>query len=83
MPARSSSTASSEYLNTLGELQGFITSQHFDILLIAGDFNLDFDRSGPFHSHLVDFISDLNLFVFQEFCWVHLCGILGLSSFLD
>ena len=63
MPARSSSTASSEYLNTLGELQGFITSQHFDVLLIAGDFNVDFDRSGPFHSLLIDFISDLNLFV--------------------
>ena len=62
------------YLNTL---QGFITSEHFDVLLIAGDFNVDFDRSGPFHSLLIDFISDLNLFVcdlytFQEFCWVHL-----------
>jgi TM2 domain-containing membrane protein YozV len=54
MPARSSSTASSEYLNTLGELQGFVTSQHFDVLLIAGDFNADFDPSGPFRS---DFIS--------------------------
>ena len=63
LPARGSSTASSEYLNTLGELQGFIASQHFDVLLIAGDFNVDFDRSGPFHSLLVDFITELNLFV--------------------
>ena len=63
LPACGSSTASSEYLNTLGELQGFIASQHFDVLLIAGDCNVDFDRSGPFHSLLVDFITELNLFV--------------------
>ena len=63
LPARGSSRASSEYLNTLGELQGFIASQHFDVQLIAGEFNVDFDCSGPFHSLLVDFITELNVFV--------------------
>ena len=35
-----------DYLNALGELEGFIDSQSFDHILISGDFNVDFDRGG-------------------------------------
>ena len=51
MPTRGS-YSSSDYMNTLGELQGFIASHHFDILLIAGDFNVDFDRPDLFVLYL-------------------------------
>ena len=61
MPSRGSSSACSDYLNTLGELQGFIASHHYDVLLIVGDFNVDFDRACSFHSVLVDFMSELHL----------------------
>ena len=36
------------YLNVLGELEGFIASQGCDVNIIAGDFNVDFDRGGQF-----------------------------------
>ena len=54
-------SACSDYLNTLSELQGFIASHHYDVLLIVGDFNDDFDRACSFHSVLVDFMSELDL----------------------
>ena len=38
--------APTDDLNTLGELDGFIESQQCDYTLIAGDFNVDFDRGG-------------------------------------
>jgi hypothetical protein len=41
---------------TLGELDGFIESQQCDYTLIAGDFNVDFDRGGRLAS----------LFLFQN-----------------
>ena len=44
MPAFVDSSSHLEYLNTLGELQGFIDAQQFDMLIIVGDFNVDFDR---------------------------------------
>ena len=53
----------SDYLNTLGELHGFIASQAHDVLLIACDFNVDFNFSCSLHSLLVDFLSDLDLTV--------------------
>ena len=43
----------SEFLSTLAELEGFIESQHCDFTLVAGDFNVDFDRGGPLASLLV------------------------------
>ena len=45
----------SEYLNTLGELHGFM-SHHCDIVVIAGDFN---NCGGPI---LFNFMSGLNLY---------------------
>ena len=53
---------------TLGELEGFIESQHCDSTLVAGDFNVDFDRGGPLASLLEDFASDQN---FVASCSVH------------
>ena len=53
----------SDYLNTLGELEGFIESQHCDSTLVAGDFNVDFDRGGPLASLLEDLASEQNFVV--------------------
>ena len=50
-------------MNTLGELEGFIESQHCDSTLVAGDFNVDFDRGGPLASLFVDFTSEQNFVV--------------------
>ena len=63
LPARGSSSSFSDYCNTLGELHGFIASQAHDVLLIAGDFNVDFNRSCSLHPLLVDFLSELDLAV--------------------
>ena len=61
MPAMTASSYFSEYLQTLGELEGFIESQHCDINILVGDFNVDFDRGGPLAKLLCDFMCDLNL----------------------
>ena len=57
----SSSLSSTEYLTTLGELDGFINSQICDIVVIVGDFNIDFDRCNHYTSLLRDFMYDLSL----------------------
>ena len=44
MPNSFQNTAISDYLSTLSKLQGFITSHCCDVVLIVGDFNVDFDR---------------------------------------
>ena len=49
------------YLNTLGELEGFITSHACDVNVIVGDFNVDFDRGGPLAKLLNDFILEFGL----------------------
>ena len=63
LPSESVASCFSEYLNTLGELEGFIESQQCDYTLIGGDFNVDFVRGGPLASLLVDFITDQNFVV--------------------
>jgi len=50
-----------EFLFVLGELEGFIHSESFDSLLIAGDFNVDFDRVGHNTTQLLTFMSDYDL----------------------
>ena len=60
MPTEYRPSSFSEYLNTLGELDGFINSQQCDVLV--GDFNVDFYRGGTHAKLLSDFMSDLNLF---------------------
>ena len=49
------------YLNTLGELEGFIASHSCDVNIIVGDFNVDFDRGGPLLKSLDDFMLDFDL----------------------
>ena len=57
MPADTQS-AFNEYLNTLGELEGFRESQQ---CILVGDFNVDFDRGGALAKLLVNFLSELNM----------------------
>ena len=45
----------------LGKFEGFIASQGCDVNIIAGDFNVDFDRGGQFGKLLKDFITGLDL----------------------
>ena len=40
MPSLIDSSSHLDYLNTIGELQGFIDIQEFDMLLVVGDFML-------------------------------------------
>ena len=50
-----------DYLNTLGELEGFIDSQSFDHIFISGDFNVDFDRGGDNAQLLWNFMDNYYL----------------------
>jgi hypothetical protein len=36
-----------DYLNTLGEIHGLIDAHFHTGIFLVGDFNVDFDRSGP------------------------------------
>ena len=63
MPAESHSSSSGEYLNTLGEVEGFIDSLQCDNNIIVGDFNAHFDHGGISADLLSDFVLDLNLSV--------------------
>ena len=60
-PSLIDSSSHLDYLNTIGELQGFIDVQEFDMLLVVGDFNVDFNRSSSLTSLLLDFMDDNNL----------------------
>lgn len=52
-------SSSSDYLNTLGELEGFIETQSFNCnTLIVGDFNDDFSRHGSNVQLLRNFMQD-------------------------
>ena len=62
MPNAFQNTAISDYLSTLGELQSFITSHCCDVVLIVGDFNVDFDRRDQLCSILSEFMSENSLF---------------------
>ena len=61
MPSLIDSSSHLDYLNTIGELQGFIDVQEFDMFLVVGDFNVDFNRSSSLTSLLLDFMDDNNL----------------------
>ena len=50
-----------DFLIALGELEGFIDRHKFDHLLIAGDFNVDFNRESTNLRHLHNFMTDLSL----------------------
>ena len=61
MPSQCGPSSHCEYLNTLGEIEGFIVSQQFDNIVLVGDFNVDFDRGGSSADLLLDFMTDLNV----------------------
>ena len=46
MPVDSGPASYADYLNTLGELEGFIVSHSCDVNIVVGDFNVDFDQGG-------------------------------------
>ena len=62
MPSVSTPSSNSNYLNVLGELEGFVDSQCCDVNIIVGDFNVDFDRGGAQAELLNDFAAELDLF---------------------
>ena len=47
MPTDYGASFVSDFLHTLGELEGFIDTQCCDVTIVVGDFNVDFDRDGP------------------------------------
>ena len=49
------------YLEVLGELKGFIDTQVFDNIIIAGDFNVDFSHPGVTCAYLHTLMNDLRL----------------------
>ena len=63
MPTDCGPMSYSDYLNTLGDLEGFIECHNCDAVIVAGDFNVDFDRGGQNSKLLEDFILDLKLHV--------------------
>ena len=69
MPTDCGPMSYSDYLNTLGDLEGFIECHNCDAVIVAGDFNVDFDRGGQNSKLLEDFIMDLKLHVCDlDFC---------------
>ena len=56
-----SAESHNEFLITLAELEGFIARHKCNHLLIAGDFNVDFNRSSVNLRHICTFMSDPNL----------------------
>ena len=62
MPTDCGPASYDDYLNTLGELEGFIDSQNCHFVIVVGDLNVDFDRGGEHAKLLVDFMVELNLY---------------------
>ena len=73
MPTYYDSDSCCLYLNTLGELEGFIASHSCDVNIIVGDFNVDFDRGGPLLKLLDDFMLDFDL----SACDLNFCPSVG------
>ena len=47
------------YLEVLGELKGFIEAQVFDKVIVAGDFNVDFNHPSIACAYLQALMNDL------------------------
>ena len=54
-------TSQLAFSESLCELDGLLSAEHFDSIIIAGDFNVDFTRSGPNCSNLSALMSSNNL----------------------
>ena len=61
MPYDSSSSSFTDYLNTLGEIHGLINANPHSGVFLVGDFNVDFDRSGPLTKLLSNFMLELDM----------------------
>ena len=61
MPSECRQSYFTEYLNTLGELEGLIETEKCDVNMLIGDFNVDFCRDGCQSRLLLDFMSELDL----------------------
>ena len=61
MPAACHTSSFVDYLNTLGELQGFLESQQCDVNILVSDFNVDFDCCSSLTRLLRDFMSEMSL----------------------
>lgn len=46
MPGDHNQNSFDVYLSILGEFEGFLNSHKYDLYLLVGDFNVDFDRGG-------------------------------------
>ena len=57
-------------MNTLGEIEGFVGSQEYDHIVVAGDFNVDFDRGGPIATLLDELF--LNLVWLSVICHIEM-----------
>ena len=63
LPSESAMSCYSDYLNTLGKLEGFIELQRCDHTIVVGDFNVDFNRGGSLASLLTDINVEHNFVV--------------------
>ena len=61
MPFGSHWNCCEEYLSCLGDLEGFIESQCYDNVIVAGDLNVDFSCSGSSTRLLQSFMNDRHL----------------------
>ena len=64
-----SQSSSTDYLDTLGVLEGFIESHQCDVVVTTGDFNVDFSRINC----LTDYLSGL---------WILVIWLLGILRLL-
>ena len=60
MPYDNHPSSFTDYLSTLGELHGLIDAHFHTGIFLVGDFNVDFDRSGPLEK-LSDFMLELDM----------------------
>ena len=60
MPGVHNQNSFDTYLSVLGELEGFLCSHNYDLCLLVGDFNVDFDRDDSLKDLLVDFMLEFD-----------------------
>ena len=61
MPYENHPSSFTDYLNTLGEIQGLLDSHSYSGAFLIGDFNVDFDRNSPLTDLLCSFMTELDL----------------------
>ena len=67
----SNAASQSSFSESLCELDGIISAEHFDDVVIAGDFNVDFSRPGSNCSNLSTFMSTNNLVSVDQLFNIH------------